>query len=56
MTITSLIVCPKCNREMRLLGIEAENDVRDIFTFECPACRRLEVRGVLVDDIRATRS
>jgi hypothetical protein len=35
---------------MRLLGIEAENDIRDLFTFECVVCRRIEVRGVLVDE------
>jgi len=46
----SLIVCPKCNREMRLVGIEAESDLRDLFTFECAVCRGLEARGVLVDE------
>jgi hypothetical protein len=33
---------------MRLVGTEAESEDRDLFTFECPACGRLEVRGVLV--------
>jgi hypothetical protein len=46
--IKPLIVCPKCNREMRLFGIEPESDVRDLFTFECPNCSILEVRGVRV--------
>jgi hypothetical protein len=33
---------------MRLFGIEAESPVRDLYTFECPKCLGLEVRGVLV--------
>ena len=43
-----LILCPTCAREMRLFGIEPENDRRDLFTFECNTCGRLEVRGVPV--------
>jgi hypothetical protein len=43
-----LILCPECKIEMRLFGIEAESDVRDLYTFECNACGRLEARGVLV--------
>jgi len=31
---------------MRLVGIERESTKRDLFTFECPNCHRLEVRGV----------
>ena len=46
--IKPLILCPKCNVEMRLFGIELESDKRDLFTFECTACGGLEVRGVLV--------
>jgi len=46
--VPPLIVCPVCDREMRLLGMEAESAKRDLFTFECVTCRRLEVRGVLV--------
>ncbi len=46
--IKSLITCPKCNREMRLFGIEEESDKRNLFTFECVECGHLEVRGVLV--------
>jgi hypothetical protein len=42
----SLISCPACAIEMRLLGIEAENPTRDLYTFECARCRRLEVRGL----------
>jgi hypothetical protein len=45
-TIKTLLLCRKCNVEMRLFGIEAESDVRDLYTFECSACRCLEVRGV----------
>ena len=48
--VESLISCPKCKREMRLIGIEAESDVCDLFTFECIRCRGLEVRGVLMDE------
>jgi hypothetical protein len=33
---------------MRLFGIEPESEVRDLYTFECTTCGRLEVRGVLV--------
>ena len=46
--IAPLIVCPACDREMRLFGIEPESVERDLFTFECADCGRLEVRGVLV--------
>ncbi len=38
--------CPKCNHDMRLLGIEADDDASDLFTFECTACGRFEVMGV----------
>jgi len=41
-----LMLCPMCAHEMRLLGIESENPVRDLYTFECAKCGRLEVRGV----------
>jgi hypothetical protein len=40
-----LLLCPKCKVEMCLLGIEAESDKRERYTFECIACDRLEVRG-----------
>jgi hypothetical protein len=33
---------------MRLFGIEAENESRDLYTFECIKCGRIEARGVLV--------
>jgi hypothetical protein len=46
--IEPLMVCPVCAREMRLLGIEPESPSRDLFTFECGKCGRLEVRGVNV--------
>ena len=32
---------------MRLLGIEPETDIRDLFTFQCDKCGGLEVRGVV---------
>lgn len=50
--VQPLIVCPKCKLEMRLFGIEAENEVRDLFTFECSTCDALEVRGVMVGTYR----
>jgi len=54
-TITQpLILCPRCNLEMRLFGIEAESDVRDLYTFECGTCGQLEVRGVLVGSYLTT--
>ena len=46
--IKALLLCPKCKKEMRLFGIEAESDVRDLYTFECSACDGLEVRSVQV--------
>ena len=46
--IASLILCPVCRVEMRLFGIEAESPVRDLFSFECPSCGKIEARGVLV--------
>jgi hypothetical protein len=33
---------------MRLFGIEAESEVRDLFTFECGRCGQFEVRSVVV--------
>ena len=44
----SLVLCPKCGVEMRLFGIEHDSEVRDLYTFECETCGRLEVRGVRV--------
>ena len=46
--IEPLILCPDCKVEMRLFGIESENSVRDLYTFECIKCGRIEARGVLV--------
>ena len=46
--IKSLLLCPRCNVEMRLFGIEVESNTRDIYTFECDACRGVEVRTVQV--------
>jgi hypothetical protein len=48
-TVTQpLILCPRCNMEMRLFGVEAESEVRDLYTFDCARCGQLEIRGVLV--------
>lgn len=44
--IEALLRCFKCNREMRLLGVEPLNQTRDLYTFECDQCGALEVRGV----------
>jgi hypothetical protein len=33
---------------MRLFGIEPESEIRDLYTFECHNCGRLEARGVLI--------
>jgi hypothetical protein len=41
-----LMLCPACGNEMRLLGIESETPARDLYTFECAKCGRLEVRGL----------
>ncbi len=43
--VEPLLNCPLCSLEMRLYGIEAENAGRELFTFECEACRSVEVRG-----------
>ena len=43
---TPLMPCPACANEMRLLGIESETAARDLYTFECAKCGRLEVRGL----------
>ena len=44
----ALMSCPKCGREMCVLGIEPESAVRDLYTFECEKCGVIEVRGVRV--------
>ena len=44
--VEPLLLCPKCQTEMRVFGIEAEKPGRELYTFECPRCRHLEVRGV----------
>jgi hypothetical protein len=44
-----LLMCPDCNVEIRLLGIEpaeGDRDLRDTYTFECIQCGRVEVRSV----------
>jgi type III secretory pathway component EscU len=43
-----LFICPGCNMEMRLLGIEPaedDRDLRDAYTLECIECGRVEVRS-----------
>ena len=46
--IEPLLLCPDCKVEMRLFGIESESSVRDVYSFECVRCGRIEARGVLV--------
>jgi len=46
--IPALLLCPHCDLEMALLGVESETGTRDLYTFECGACGDLEVRGVQV--------
>jgi hypothetical protein len=45
--IAPLMPRPACTTEMRLLGIETEKLARELYTFECGKCGRLEVRGVI---------
>jgi len=44
----SLIVCPHCKLELFLVGIEMERPGRDVLTFECLKCHRVEARGIAV--------
>ena len=46
--IEPLLVCPDCNVEMRLFGSEQESAIRDLFSFECISCGRIEGRSVLL--------
>jgi uncharacterized Zn finger protein len=46
--VAYLLHCPKCGSEMRLMGIEWETEVRDLYTFECMKCGQVEVRAVIV--------
>jgi hypothetical protein len=46
--IEPLMLCPSCGLEMRLFGIESESPIRDLYSFECVKCGRIEARGVLV--------
>ena len=48
LAVKSLLICEKCKLELRLFGIEAETVERDLYSFECPKCGSLEVRGVKV--------
>ena len=49
--IEPLLLCPVCNVEMCLFGIESESGTRDLYTFECVACSGLEVRRVQVNGV-----
>ena len=52
--IQPLLLCPKCNLEMRLLRTDAECDIRDLYTFQCLMCAKLEVRGVAAVKVEMT--
>ena len=52
--IQPLLLCPKCNLEMRLLRTDAECDIRDLYTFQCLMCGKLEVRGVAAVKVEMT--
>ena len=41
-----LILCPDCRTEMHLFAIEPETEIRDIYTFRCDNCQRLEFRSL----------
>ena len=45
--VEPLLLCPNCASEMRLFGIEPENERRDLYTFECSECGHRETRGVV---------
>jgi hypothetical protein len=38
--------CPKCEGDMRLMGIEPDSETSDLFTFECTDCGHFEVMGI----------
>lgn len=46
--IETLMRCQRCNREMRLLGIEPFEPTRELYTFECDRCGLTQVRGVRI--------
>lgn len=43
-----VLLCPKCDRVMALIGIEPDGAKRERFTFQCEECAHLEVRSVRV--------
>jgi hypothetical protein len=46
--VEPLLLCPNCKIEMRLFGCEQESAIRDVFSFECISCGRIEGRSVLL--------
>ena len=46
--VEPLMLCPDCKTDMLLFGSEQESACRDVFSFECAWCGRIEARGVLV--------
>jgi len=47
-TVASLLLCPNCNHDMLLFGVEPEGPKGDLYTFECDKCGRIEIRGVRI--------
>jgi len=45
-----LLFCPACisKKEMRLVGIEPQEYGRELFTFACDECGRIEARPTLL--------
>ena len=46
--VEPLMLCPNCKIEMLLFGSEQESETRDVFSFECGSCSRIDERCVLV--------
>jgi hypothetical protein len=44
-----LLDCMICKLEMRLVGIESDDSDRDLFTFECSKCGRVETSSARLD-------
>jgi hypothetical protein len=40
------VTCPKCGKEMAMLGIEQQGQVRIVYTFACQPCDALDIREI----------
>jgi predicted RNA-binding Zn-ribbon protein involved in translation (DUF1610 family) len=36
--------CPECGARMRLFGIEADQPLHELLSFDCPECRHVETK------------